>query len=138
MLAVKERDFSSEFEFRTSRSSGSGGQNVNKVSTRVELIFYVMDSHVLSADEKNLLLERLAGRIRKDGALHLVSQEERSQLGNKRKVIERFLALLEKALKPVKKRKPTAISESEKERRLEVKKKNAKIKQLRRKPGEPD
>lgn len=138
MLPIKDRDFTAEFKFRTSRSSGSGGQSVNKVSSRVELIFHVGESDLLSQQEKELLIERLGKRIRNDGALHLISQEERTQLGNKKKVIARFMELLERALKPRKKRKASVVSENEKEKRIQAKKKNAVIKGLRRKPEDGD
>ena len=134
MLPLNQRDFSSELIFRTSRSSGSGGQNVNKVSTRVELIFYVATSQLLTPGEKELLASRLGKKIRNDGAIHMISQEERTQLGNKRKVVKRFLAYLEKALKVVKQRKTKVLSESEKENRLIEKKKIARVKYLRMKP----
>lgn len=134
MHLFNQRDFSGELIFRTSRSSGSGGQNVNKVSTRVELIFYVAASQVLTEDEKSLLISRAGRKIRKDGAIHIVSQEERTQLKNKQKVTKRFLEFLEKALKPVKKRVATKLSPAEKEKRLLKKKLISIVKESRKKP----
>jgi ribosome-associated protein len=115
---LKERDFSPEFIFTASRSSGPGGQNVNKVSSKVELRFDVQQSRLLTDEEKEIIQTRLASKITSTGEIILVSQSERSQLSNKEKVIERFYALLAKALTPVKKRKPTKPSKSVKEKRL--------------------
>lgn len=135
MSLLQDRDFTRELVFRTSRSSGSGGQNVNKVSTRVELIFYVSSSLLLTDDEKALLVARLGKRIRNDGALHMFSQEERTQLRNKQKVTGRFLVLLETALIPEIKRKKTRVSREEKEKRIREKKKTALVKNLRKPPS---
>jgi ribosome-associated protein len=89
-----------ELRFRTSRSSGSGGQNVNKVETRVELIFEPALSNGLTSEEKALLLERLPNKITKEGHLIVVAQESRSQAANRTLAIKRFFALLEKSLEP--------------------------------------
>jgi ribosome-associated protein len=124
-----------EIRYKTSRSSGAGGQNVNKVSTKVELIFYVEASRILTEEQKQMIRERLGNRIRKDGAIHLTSQEARTQMGNKEIVTERFFALIEKALTPVKKRKKKKVSPAEKEKRLKEKKDRSQKKELRRKTG---
>ena len=118
---IAGRSFDVEFLFSASRSSGPGGQHVNKVSTRMELRFDVPASLLLQEGEKNVIMSKLASRITKEGILLLVSQTERSQYDNKTKVIEKFYRLLEKALTPVKKRKPTRPTAASKAKRLEVK-----------------
>ena len=129
---LQNRDFSSEFTFSTSRSGGPGGQNVNKVSTKVELRFNIVESVLLWADEKEIILKKLENKINKDGELILVSQSERSQLANKEKVVEKFYALLRKTLTPQKIRKPTKQSKASKEKRLQSKKLNSEKKSLRK------
>jgi ribosome-associated protein len=89
-----------ELKFRTSRSSGSGGQNVNKLETRVEALFEVEASSGLNADEKRVIQTKLAARINKEGLLSTVAQESRTQLSNKEKAIKKMLNLLETALIP--------------------------------------
>lgn len=130
---LNERDFSPEFIFSASRSSGPGGQNVNKVSTKVELRFHVMNSTILSLEEKNLLHEKLANRIAREGELVIVSQSERSQLKNKEAVIEKFYHLLKRALTPRKKRKTTHPPLESIEKRLEEKRIRAEKKEHRKK-----
>ncbi|MCX6241703.1 MAG: alternative ribosome rescue aminoacyl-tRNA hydrolase ArfB [Bacteroidetes bacterium] len=127
------RDFSSELIFSFSRSSGPGGQNVNKVSTKAELRFHILNSALLSQDEKTLVLNKLAKRINRAGELVLVSQSERTQLKNKEVVIEKFYSLLRRALAPRKKRKPTRPSEATREKRLEDKRIKAQQKEQRSK-----
>ena len=126
------RDFSREFLFSAARSSGPGGQNVNKVSTKVELRFNIPHSILLKEEEKELLLIQLQKKINSEGILIIVSQSERSQLKNKEKTIEKFYALLKKSLTPKKKRKPTKPNAAAKEKRLEEKRINAE-KKVRRK-----
>jgi len=128
---LKDRDFSPEFVFTASRSSGPGGQNVNKVSTRVELRFNVTQSQLLTEAEKEIILIKLASKINSEGEFILVSQIERSQLMNKENVIEKFYLLIIKALTPVKKRKPTKPSRAAKEKRLEEKRMRAEKKERR-------
>jgi ribosome-associated protein len=132
---MTDRDFSSELHFSASRSSGPGGQNVNKVSTKVELRFHVASSMLLTDAEKELLSEKLAARISASGELILVSQSERSQLKNKEKVTEKFYALIIKALTPRKRRKPTRPSLASKEERLETKRRNSEKKTRRKANG---
>ena len=115
------RDFSGEFTFNTSRSSGPGGQNVNKVNSKVELRFNIVESILLSEEEKKLLFEKFATKITGEGLLLIVSQKERSQLMNKELVIEKFYLMLNKAFTPKKARKPSKPSRASKEKRLEKK-----------------
>lgn len=130
--SIINRDFSKEFIFTASRSGGPGGQNVNKVSSKIELRFNVGVSAILTAEEKEIITSKLATRINNDGELVIVSQSERSQLSNKEKTIEKFYNLLDKALKAVKKRKPTKPTQTSKVKRLETKKINSKKKSLRK------
>lgn len=132
-MNIRELHLEPEFEFKTSRSGGSGGQNVNKVSTKVELNFNIASSTILSDEQKNLLLEKLAGQITKEGNLQVISQTERTQLGNKRIAIEKFYSILSRAFTKPKKRKPTKPSRAAKEKRLLTKKKNSDIKKMRNK-----
>jgi ribosome-associated protein len=131
---LNNRDFTPELVFSASRSSGPGGQSVNKVSSKVELRFNVQASHLLTQEEKEIILEKLANRINLEGELVLVSQTERSQLKNKQVVTEKFYLLMLKALTPKKKRKPTKPSAASKEQRLEEKRIVSEKKAFRRKP----
>jgi ribosome-associated protein len=126
------RNLYPEFVFNTSRSSGAGGQNVNKVNTKVELRFHVDASQILSDNEKELIKQKLMNRINDAGELILVSQTERSQLKNKEKVIDKFYALVEKALTPRKKRRPTRPTAASKAKRLDSKQKTSQKKTLRK------
>ncbi len=129
---IKGRDFVPELLFLASRSSGPGGQNVNKVSTKVDLRFDVLNSVLLTSKEKEVVLKKLAKKISNDGILIIVSQSERSQLRNRQKVIEKFYALIEKALTPKKTRKPSRPSISSIEKRLEKKRLTSEKKTLRK------
>jgi ribosome-associated protein len=126
-----DRDFGSEMHFSASRSSGPGGQHVNKVSTRMELRFHIVNSLLLTDSEKELIMEKLAGRINLAGELIVVSQSERSQLQNKEKSIEKFYILITRALTPRKKRKPTRPTRAAKEERLEAKRQQGEKKERR-------
>ena len=111
-----------ELSFKATRSSGSGGQNVNKVSTKVELRFDIANSTVLTDNQKDIVGAKLKNRISSEGILILTSDSERTQPGNKRKVIELFIELLEKSLRKPKKRIKTKPSKASKEKRLKEKK----------------
>lgn len=122
-----------ELSYRTSRSSGAGGQHVNKVETRVELLFVVAASEGLSEAEKARIQEYLAPRITQEGILLLSDQSSRSQQDNRRRVAERFFALLEKALQPRKKRKPVKTLQANPHKRRELKSRRSQQKALRQK-----
>jgi ribosome-associated protein len=123
-----------EIKFRTSRSSGKGGQSVNKVSSKVELIFDVNASLVFSEEEKLLILMKSGSFLKDDICIHMVCQEDRSQYMNKKMVVDKFLQLIAKCLKPKKKRISTKTPSGEKEKRLADKKQVSEKKQNRKKP----
>ena len=123
-----------ECQFKAVRSSGSGGQHVNKVSSKVELQFNVAQSEGLSDLEKTRIQHKLASKLTQEHLLILQAGDTRSQHRNKQLVISRFLTLLKDALKIQKKRKPTKPTRSSVTKRLETKQKNAVKKQLRQKP----
>ncbi|GAA4352020.1 alternative ribosome rescue aminoacyl-tRNA hydrolase ArfB [Hymenobacter saemangeumensis] len=115
--------FLPELSFQTSRASGPGGQNVNKVESRVELRFHLMNSQLLSETQKQLMLEKLAGQLTAEGYLQVVAQDDRSQLRNREIALARFHALLLKSLRRPKPRKATKPSQAAVRKRLEMKKK---------------
>ena len=124
-----------ELTFTASRSGGPGGQNVNKVSTKVTLAFDVMGSPSLSPEEKVHILERLGTRISKDGTLRVVSQRHRSQAANRRAALERFIELVSGALVVDPQRVPTRPHRASREHRVVSKKLRARLKESRRRPG---
>ncbi|MBB5439114.1 ribosome-associated protein [Pedobacter sp. AK017] len=134
MIPVKE-DILKAVTFKTSRSGGKGGQNVNKVSSKVELIFNIAEAPFFNEDEKTLLSQRLAGRLDQEGNLHVVSQEDRSQLLNKEKTIAKLIVLLKWALHVQKKRKPTKIPRAVIRKRLADKQVVAEKKASRKRPA---
>jgi len=118
-------DLQKEISYKTSRSGGKGGQNVNKVSSKVELLFSIGDSLLFNDDEKELLSQKLQSRFNKDGLVQVVCDEERSQYLNKEKAVERLVILLTSALHKPKKRKATKVSKAAKLARLEKKRLNS-------------
>jgi ribosome-associated protein len=123
-----------ELSFKATRSSGAGGQHVNKVSSKIELTFDIQNSQILSENQKQRLLKNLATRLTKENILMLFCDESRSQHKNKEIVTKRFLQIISNGLKIPKKRKPTKISRSANRKRLERKKIQAYKKAIRRKP----
>jgi ribosome-associated protein len=122
----------SELHFRTSRSGGPGGQNVNKLETRVELLFDVPNSSSLTREQKERLLAELGSRLDVEGIFHIISQASRSQWENKQLVIEKFVLLLRAALRAKKKRVKSSPTRASRERRVQGKKKHGQKKLMRK------
>ena len=119
---LKGRDLTPELVFSSSRSRGPGGQNVNKVNTRIELRFNITASNLLAEPEKQIITKRLKSQLTSEGELIIVSQTERSQLRNKKEALEKFYTLINKALTKRRKRIPTKPTQASQAKRLETKK----------------
>lgn len=130
---IKNKIFDPEMEFAATKSSGPGGQNVNKVNTKIALRFNITESVLLSAEEKVLLLKKLKSKLTMDGVLIIDAQEKRSQLQNKAIAIQKFCELLTKAFTKKKKRIATKPSKAAKKKRLESKKQQSEKKANRKK-----
>jgi|ERR1051325_1453712 ribosome-associated protein len=123
--------FEKEIYYRASRSSGSGGQNVNKVSTKVELNFDVAGSKLLTEEQKQIMMLKLSRNINQHGILKVTAETSRSQLENKRIALEKFKKILSDCFKEKKKRLASRPSKSSKEKRIESKKKRSELKRNR-------
>ncbi len=133
MIEIADSTFIGEEEltFKTSRSGGPGGQNVNKLNTRVTVLFDVGNSPSLSEDQKRRIASELSGRMDRQGVLRVVSQKHRSQEANRRAAVERLQELLREALRPVPIRRKTKIPTAARERRLDEKKQRSRLKSER-------
>ncbi len=123
-----------ELRFKFSKSSGPGGQHVNKAATKVELLFDVQNSPSLTESQRNRIAKKLEKRISAEGILRIEVQDTRSQVKNRQKAIERFQKLISEALRKPKRRIPTKPGEAAKEKRISEKKQRSEIKKYRKPP----
>ena len=136
-MEFSKQDLLKEVTFKTSRSGGKGGQNVNKVSSKVELNININSLNLFSEDQKILLLRKLANRINSEGVLQIITEEGRSQLHNKERSLKKLLTLLKNALNQPKIRKATKPKRSAIENRLNLKQAQA-LKKISRRKDFPD
>ncbi len=138
-MNFSKTDLQKEITYKTSRSGGKGGQNVNKVSSKVELLFSISHSVLFTDEEKALLNDKLQSRFNKDGLVQIICDEERSQYLNKEKAVERLVLLLTRALHVPKVRKAIKVSKAAKAARVAQKRINSAKKENRKgKFGEGD
>lgn len=132
-LCVNDKLFIPELylRFQSSRSSGPGGQNVNKLNTRMTVVLDVANCSILTDIQKQRILKKLSGYADKDGCLHISSQRHRSQHANRLDALERLSVLLAQAVKPPVKRRKTAVPKRAVEKRLGDKKKRSMLKKQR-------
>jgi ribosome-associated protein len=141
MAIVINQDLSipdAEVRFSAARSGGPGGQHVNKVNSRVILEFDVIHTSVLSPYQKRKIAEMVGHRMNQQGILRLQAQRHRTQSANRADLLERFIEVLQDALRPVKSRVPTRVPRSVREKRLEEKKLRTQVKRVRQTPKNLD
>lgn len=129
-----DKEIEKEFNLKAIRSSGSGGQHVNKVATKIELSFNVELSQSLTQEQKEIIIDKLASRLTKENVLIIQCSETRSQLKNKRIAIQKAISIIEEALVINPERKPTKIPKAVIKKRLKSKRLNSEKKANRRKP----
>ena len=132
---MNSKDIINELSFKAIRSSGAGGQHINKTSSKIELTFYLENSNALSKKEKERLKEKLSSKLTNENVLILFCEETRSQHRNKEIAIKRFLEIIKKGLTKPKIRKETKPSKASIQKRLEKKQNNSIKKALRKKPN---